>query len=149
MAEVAKCQPPQWQLIEAPPTSGASAWLALKRFDYVTEQASLSGNRSSGRLHMHSACGLLDADFRTPSLDYIDLIKASRQLCKSPLLDNCNFAVPFLTCCRLTKTTTVKLGVLQADDGQWNPAPFTMLPTAHIHSTNTPLRSRLWQSATA
>ncbi len=55
--------------------------LAFKRFDYVTQQTNLNSNRSSGRLHMHSACGLLDADFRTPNLDYIDLIKASRQLC--------------------------------------------------------------------
>ncbi|MEF1288316.1 type II toxin-antitoxin system HipA family toxin, partial [Vibrio sp. M260118] len=45
MAELAKCQPPQWQLIEAPPTSGASAWLALKRFDYVTEQADTGSKR--------------------------------------------------------------------------------------------------------
>lgn len=37
MAEQAKCQPPIWQLIKAPNTSGASAWLALKRFDYVTQ----------------------------------------------------------------------------------------------------------------
>ena len=80
MAEQAKCLPPIWQLIEAPHTSGASAWLALKRFDYVSEQADLGSQRSAGRLHMHSACGLLDADFRTPSLDYIDLIKASRQV---------------------------------------------------------------------
>ncbi len=55
------------------------------------KQARLSGNRSSGRLHMHSACGLLDADFRTPSLDYIDLIKASRQLCKSPAAGQLQF----------------------------------------------------------
>lgn len=33
---------------------------------------------------MHSTFGQLDADFRTPSLDYIDLIKASRQLSKPP-----------------------------------------------------------------
>jgi len=33
MAEQAKCQPPLWQLIEAPHSSGAPAWLALKRFD--------------------------------------------------------------------------------------------------------------------
>lgn len=42
---------------------------------------------SAGRLHMHSACGLLDADFR----DYIDLIKASRHLCKSPAAGQLQF----------------------------------------------------------
>ena len=42
---------------------------------------------------MHSACGLLDADFRTPSLDYADLIKASRQLCRSPAVGQLQFEV--------------------------------------------------------
>jgi serine/threonine-protein kinase HipA len=46
-------------------------WLQQKRFD-CTEQ---------GRYHMISACGLLDASFREPSLDYIDLVKATRLLC--------------------------------------------------------------------
>lgn len=91
MAEKAKCQPPLWQLIEAPHTSGATAWLALKRFDYIAEHTDLGGQRNSGRLHVHSACGLLDADFRTPSLDYGDLIKASRQLCKSPAAGQLQF----------------------------------------------------------
>ncbi|MCG3461258.1 HipA domain-containing protein [Xenorhabdus bovienii] len=46
-------------------------WLQQTRFD-CTEQ---------GRYHMISACGLLDASFREPSLDYVDLIKATRYLC--------------------------------------------------------------------
>jgi serine/threonine-protein kinase HipA len=125
MAEVAKCQPPQWQLIEAPPTSGASAWLALKRFDYVTEPTNLSGNRSAGRLHMHSTCGLLDADFRTPSLDYIDLIKASRQLCKSPAAGQLQFRRAMFNLLSSNQDDHSKnWAFLQADDGQWDPAPF-------------------------
>ncbi|WCE32187.1 type II toxin-antitoxin system HipA family toxin [Vibrio sp. SCSIO 43137] len=47
-------------------------WLQQSRFD-CTEQG--------GRKHMLSACGLLDAPFREPSLDYVDLIKATRILC--------------------------------------------------------------------
>ena len=125
MAEQAKCQPPLWQLIEAPTTSGASAWLALKRFDFVTEQTNLSGNRSSGRLHMHSACGLLDADFRTPSLDYIDLIKASRQLCKSPAAGQLQFRRAVFNLLSSNQDDHSKnWAFLQADDGQWDPAPF-------------------------
>jgi hypothetical protein len=72
MAKNANCQTPIWELLAAPEKSGAIAWLAVKRFDYVMTQT------GAGRLHMHSACGLLDADFRTPSLDYLDLIIAQK-----------------------------------------------------------------------
>jgi serine/threonine-protein kinase HipA len=47
-------------------------WLRQDRFDCVGER---------GRLHMISASGLLDASFREPSLDYIDLVKATRIMC--------------------------------------------------------------------
>jgi len=47
-------------------------WLRQDRFDCVGD---------NGRLHMISASGLLDAPFREPSLDYIDLIKATRMMC--------------------------------------------------------------------
>jgi serine/threonine-protein kinase HipA len=125
MAEQAKCQPPVWQLIEAPHKSGANAWLALKRFDYVTDHADSGGKRSSGRLHMHSACGLLDADFRTPSLDYIDLIKASRQLCKSPAAGQLQFRRAIFNLLSSNQDDHSKnWAFLQADDGQWQPAPF-------------------------
>jgi len=125
MAEQAQCQPPVWQLIEAPHTSGAHAWLALKRFDYVTERTDLVSKRSSGRLHMHSACGLLDADFRTPSLDYIELIKASRQLCKSPAAGQLQFRRAIFNLLSSNQDDHSKnWAFLQADDGQWQPAPF-------------------------
>lgn len=47
-------------------------WLRQNRFDCV-------GNK--GRLHMVSASGLLDASFREPALDYVDLVKATRAMC--------------------------------------------------------------------
>jgi serine/threonine-protein kinase HipA len=47
------------------PAKQGAGYFATKRFD-----------RSNGkRLHMHTACGLLHSDFRTPSLDYRDLIE--------------------------------------------------------------------------
>lgn len=49
-------------------------WLQLSRFDCPADNP-------QGRYHMVSACGLLDAPFRQPSLDYVDLIKAARLLC--------------------------------------------------------------------
>ena len=61
-------------LAGAPTTSGASQWLAVKRFDLT----------DTGRLHVATASGLLDADFRMPSLDYSDLIQCARELCQSP-----------------------------------------------------------------
>ena len=125
MAEQAKCQPPLWQLIDAPKTSGAPAWLALKRFDYIAEQSGLVSQCSSGRLHMHSACGLLDADFRTPSLDYIDLIKASRQLCQSPAAGQLQFRRAIFNLLSSNQDDHSKnWAFLQTDDGQWRPAPF-------------------------
>ncbi|MEZ9153884.1 type II toxin-antitoxin system HipA family toxin [Vibrio sp. F13] len=119
MAEFAKCQPPMWQLIEAPTSSGAKAWLALKRFDYLPAQ------EKAGRLHMHSACGLLDADFRSPSLDYSDLIKASRQLCKSPAAGQLQFRRAMFNLFAANQDDHSKnWGFLQADDGSWQLAPF-------------------------
>lgn len=119
MADHAKCQPPMWQLIEAPASSGAKAWLALKRFDYLPAQ------EKAGRLHMHSACGLLDADFRSPSLDYSDLIKASRQLCKSPAAGQLQFRRAMFNLFAANQDDHSKnWGFLQADDGSWQLAPF-------------------------
>ncbi|MCY4287780.1 MAG: type II toxin-antitoxin system HipA family toxin [Aestuariivita sp.] len=46
------------------PAERGTGYFAIERFD-----------RDGGkRLHMHTACGLLHSDFRTPSLDYEDLI---------------------------------------------------------------------------
>lgn len=139
MAAQAKCQPPKWQLIEAPPNSGASAWLAIKRFDYLpnikhpinnkAQPAHMVDNKKTtqiaGRLHMHSACGLLDADYRTPSLDYSDLIKASRQLCKSPAAGQLIFRRAVFNLFAANQDDHSKnWGFLQIDDGNWQVAPF-------------------------
>jgi serine/threonine-protein kinase HipA len=125
MAGFAQCLPPDWLLIEAPHNSGASAWLALKRFDYIADQTSSDNQASAGRLHMHSACGLLGADFRLPSLDYVDLIKASRQLCKSPAAGQLQFRRAVFNLLASNQDDHSKnWAFLQSDDGQWQPAPF-------------------------
>lgn len=46
------------------PSGKGLGFFATKRFDRTGEK----------RIHIHTACGLLHADFRTPSLDYEDLI---------------------------------------------------------------------------
>ena len=119
MAESANCQTPTWELLAAPEKSGAIAWLAVKRFDYVVTQF------GAGRLHMHSACGLLDADFRTPSLDYLDLVKASRQLCKSPSVGQLQFRRAVFNLLAANQDDHSKnWAFLQSDLGDWNVAPF-------------------------
>ncbi|SHM23650.1 type II toxin-antitoxin system HipA family toxin [Vreelandella subglaciescola] len=121
LAKAAGLQPPEWQLLEAPKSSGARAWLAVKRFDWCWP----TDTHSAGRLHMHSACGLLDADYRAPSLDYLDLIKASRQLCRSPAAGQLQFrrAIFNLLACNQDDHSK-NWAFLQDDSGQWQPAPF-------------------------
>jgi serine/threonine-protein kinase HipA len=52
---------------------GNAGYFATKRFDRQP---------NNGRLHVLTACGLLHSDFRTPALDYEDLIKATLWLTK-------------------------------------------------------------------
>jgi len=119
MAEQAGLQPPAWKLLPAPASSGAAAWLAVKRFDY------LANSPAPGRLHMHSACGLLNADFRTPSLDYIDLIKVSRHICQSPSIGRLQFSRAIFNLFGANQDDHSKnWSFLQSDSGSWQVAPF-------------------------
>ncbi|MBI9113376.1 type II toxin-antitoxin system HipA family toxin [Maridesulfovibrio ferrireducens] len=64
--------------IEMPPTRLFSAkdgpgYFGIKRFDVTPHE----------RFHMHTACGLLEADYRVPALDYQDLIKLTYILTKN------------------------------------------------------------------
>jgi len=121
LAEQAGLQPPKWKLLEAPSRSGAEAWLSLRRFDWVHQ----SNTAPAGRMHMHSACGLLDADFRMPSLDYMDLIKASRQLCRSPAVGQLQFRRAVFNLLAANQDDHSKnWAFLQNDAGLWQPAPF-------------------------
>lgn len=120
LAKRAELEPPEWAFVPAAQGSGADLWLAVKRFDWLpncTDQA--------GRLHMHSACGLLDADFRAPSLDYEDLIKASRHLCKSPAAGRMQFRRGLFNLFACNQDDHSKnWAFLQADNGDWSLAPF-------------------------
>lgn len=119
LANTAGLEPPEWQLLRVPTSQGERAWLAIKRFDWVHQ------THPAGRLHMHSACGLLDADFRTPSLDYTDLIKASRQLCRSPAVGQLQFRRALFNLFACNQDDHSKnWAFLQDDTGQWRPAPF-------------------------
>lgn len=120
LADMANIEVPEWTLLDAPPRSGARKWLALKRFDVVKNTSGLEG-----RLHLHSACGLLDTDYRMPSLDYEDLIKASSLLCKSPAAGQIMFKRMIFNLFSLNQDDHSKnWAFLQGDKGKWQLAPF-------------------------
>lgn len=124
LAKSAGLNPPDWQLLPAPAKSGADYWLAVKRFDWVSDGEKL------GRRHMHSACGLLGADFRTPSLDYSDLIKASSMICQSPVAGQMQFKRAIFNLFALNQDDHSKNWAflhdadLQNPKGSWSLAPF-------------------------
>jgi serine/threonine-protein kinase HipA len=116
MARNAGIDVPEWQLIEA---TGARAWLSMRRFDCSRDHA------DAGRYHVHTLCGLLDADFRLPSIDYEDLIKASQVLCQNPAVGRVQFARAMFNLFAVNLDDHSRnWAFLMSDDGQWHPAPF-------------------------
>ena len=114
LAAEAGIETPDWRLLPARETSSAIASLAVRRFDCT----------SDGRLHMHTLCGLLDADFRTPSMDYEDLIKASQALCRSPAVGRSQFVRAVFNLFAVNQDDhTRNWAFLQDDDGEWRPSP--------------------------
>lgn len=131
MAQSAGIDVPQWQLIDVAPKQ---SWLATKRFDCHTE------GDTTGRYHVHSLCGLLDADFRQPSVDYETLIKVSQTLCQSPAAGKVQFARALFNLFAANQDDHSKnWSFIMADNGQWAPSPFydvTFSPTPYNeHST--------------
>lgn len=119
MAEQAQLKPCQWRLLDAPATSGASQWLALKRFDWVNNEHGV------GRYHQHSLSGLLNADFRLPSLDYENLIKASKLLCQSQNAAEIQFRRGIFNLFACNQDDHGKnWAFLQSDQGEWQVSPF-------------------------
>ena len=120
LAEQLQLEPAQHTLVQPCYANREYPWLALKRFDWVSNQEG-----PAGRLHMHSACGLLGADFRLPSLDYQTLISATRRLCKSPAAAQLQFRRAVFNLLASNQDDHSKnWAFLQSDDGGWQPAPF-------------------------
>ena len=118
LAENGGIRVPEWRLIDPPKDFPAPAWLALRRFDCPP------GSPETGRLHMHTLCGLLDADYAQPSLDYETVIKASQSLCRSPAAGQAQFARAMFNLFACNQDDHSKNWSLLMDDrGRWNPAP--------------------------
>jgi len=103
---------PEFDLIDA---GNGRYWLEQERFD-CTEQG--------GRIHMISASGLLDAPFREPSLDYVDLVKATRIMCSvtesQKLIKRCMFN--YLTVNQ--DDHSKNFSFLASDSDVWTLSPF-------------------------
>lgn len=136
LAKNAGIDVPDWTLLDAAQGAAKRRWLALKRFDVVSNNTD-----TEGRIHLHSTCGLLDADFRLPALDYEDLIKVSSALCKSPAAGQQQFKRAVFNLFALNQDDHSKNSAfLQDDQGQWQLAPFydvTFSPSAYgEHATS-------------
>jgi len=133
MAKLAGCNTPEYHLFDNPL---GTQWLALKRFD-VTYSAN---NIETGRLHMHSVCGLLNADFRAPSIDYQSLIRATQVLTKHQgqtreMFRRGVFNLLSGNCDDHSKN----FAFLQNDEGKWQLSPFfdvCFSPTPHQQQTS-------------
>lgn len=103
-------------------------WLAVKRFDCAEDVP-------KGRYHMQTLCGLLDADFRQPSMDYEDLIKASQILCQSPAVGRGQFLRAMFNLFAVNQDDHTKnWSFLMSDKGLWQPSPMydvTFSPTPY------------------
>ncbi|OOH90906.1 phosphatidylinositol kinase [Pasteurellaceae bacterium 15-036681] len=111
MAEQAGLQPVEWQLLE----QQNFHWLAVKRFDYLTETA--------GGVHTHSLCGLLDATHRSPSIDYFGLLKATKVLCKSRSASQLQFRRAMFNLFGLNQDDHTKnWAFVQDEQGDWQPS---------------------------
>lgn len=73
---------------------------------------------------MISACGLLEASFRMPSLDYVDLVKATRIMCgvteSQKLIKRCMFN--YLTVNQ--DDCSKNFSLLASDTDNWVLSPF-------------------------
>jgi len=67
MAKAAGIKMPETRLFE---DKYGNAWFAIQRFDRVDGKC----------VHMHTLGGLIDADFRLPSLDYMEVLKVTQAL---------------------------------------------------------------------
>ena len=129
MARDAGIEVPTAQLFDGP---DGRAWLAVRRFDRAP---SSSPGAASGSYHVSTLCGLLDADFRQPSMDYEDLIKASQVLCRSPAAGRVQFVRAMFNLLSGNQDDHTKnWSFIMADDGAWAPSPFydvTFSPSGH------------------
>lgn len=132
------------------PAKRGAGYFAVQRFD----------RRGNERTHMHTACGLLNADFRLPSLDYKDLLAAAWLLTKDQReVEKLYRLAVFNVMAHNRDDHSKNFSFLMDEQGQWRVSPvydltFSSGPGGE-HSTTimgegrTPQRSHLLELAKA
>ncbi len=96
------------------PAQKGAGYFAVKRFDR-------DGNK---RYHMHTACGLLHSDFRTPSLDYEDLIALTSMLTRDVREVEKMYQLAVFNVLAYNRDDHAKnFSFLMDKDGQWKLSP--------------------------
>lgn len=96
------------------PAQNGPGYFAIKRFDCVGSQ----------RFHMHTACGLLHSDFRTPALDYEDLLTLTGMLTRDVREVEKMFRLAVFNVLTHNRDDHAKnFSFLMAEDGQWTLSP--------------------------
>lgn len=115
MARAAGIDVPEVHLFPARAGARRSAgYFAIQRFDR-------NGNQ---RLHMHTACGLLHSDYRTPTLDYEDLIALTGQLTRDMReVEKMIRLAVFNVLAHNRDDHAKNFTFLMNPEGQWQPSP--------------------------
>jgi serine/threonine-protein kinase HipA len=111
MAKDAGIALPDIHLFQA---EGSAGFFSVKRFD-----------REGGRcFHMHTACGLLHSDFRTPSLDYKELIALTSMLTRDVReVEKMYRLTVFNVLAHNRDDHSKNFSFLMDGDGQWHLSP--------------------------
>lgn len=111
MARAAGISMPDVHLFDAKTGPG---YFAIKRYDREGGQ----------RFHVHSACGLLHSDFRTPSLDYEDLIALTHMLTRDVREAEKMFQLAVFNVMAHNRDDHSKnFSYLMDEEGQWRLSP--------------------------
>ena len=96
------------------PARSGAGYFGTERFD----------RRGSARVHVHSVCGLLKADFRIPSIGYVSLLKATRVLTRNQLeVDRMFRRMVFNVFARNRDDHTKNHAFILEEDGTWHSSP--------------------------
>ena len=96
------------------PAQHGAGYFAIKRFDRDGEK----------RYHMHTACGLLHSDFRTPSMDYEDLIALTSMLTRDVReIEKLYRQTAFNVLAHNRDDHSKNFSYLMDDNGQWTLSP--------------------------
>lgn len=90
------------------------AWFGIRRFD-----------REAGkRIHMHTLGGLVDADFRLPSLDYVDVLKVTQALTRNAAdVERAFKLMVFNVLAKNRDDHSKNFSFLMDEHGEWRLAP--------------------------